>query len=73
MTTVVALGEAAGLQGFALVGVRVLTATSGDEMRTAWRSLDRDVGLVILSPMADHELSSELAERPDVLTVVMPS
>ncbi len=71
MGTVVALGDARELQGFALAGARVVAA-SGDEVLDAWRRLDDEVGLVILSGDAAERLDGVLAERPDVLTAVVP-
>ena len=72
MSTVVALGETHELQGFALAGVTVVAATAEVELSTAWQQLGSDVGLVILSPLAARVLESDLADRPDILTAVMP-
>jgi vacuolar-type H+-ATPase subunit F/Vma7 len=72
MSTVVALGETHELEGFALVGITVLSATTPEAVVDAWHNLDRDVGLVILTPTAAHTLHPRLAGRPDTLTVVMP-
>ncbi len=72
MSTVVALGERHELEGFALVGASVIMTTTDDDVRAAWRDLDTDVGLVILSAGAARILRADLGDRPDVLTVVMP-
>lgn len=72
MTEVVAIGADPRLDGFALVGVRVVAASTGDEAVDAWAGLGRDVGLVILAPDAATALASRLDERSDVLTVVLP-
>jgi vacuolar-type H+-ATPase subunit F/Vma7 len=72
VSTVVALGTDHALDGFALAGVRVLTATTDDEIRDAWERLGADVGLVILSGEAARCLEPDLDRRPDVLTVTMP-
>ena len=72
MNTVVALGSCDDLDGFALAGARVVVATTDGAITEAWRGLDRDVGLVILSPDAARILAALLDDRPDVLTVVMP-
>jgi vacuolar-type H+-ATPase subunit F/Vma7 len=69
--TVVALGERRDLDGFALAGARVVTA-SGAGVIEVWRHLDDDVGLVILTESAARTLDDELDDRPDVLTVVVP-
>jgi hypothetical protein len=71
MSSVVALGETHELDGFALVGVTVLAATTPADVIGAWTDLGPDVGLVILSPMAATTLHHLLADRPDTLTVVM--
>lgn len=73
MSTVVALGDPRTTAVLALAGVRCVAATTADEALAAWRSLDRNVGLVVLSPAAFRSLEDELATRPEVLTVVMPS
>ena len=72
MSTVVALGEARALDGFALVGVTVVHASTADEQRTAWRRLDGEVGLVILTRAALEAIGDELVDRSDVLAAVMP-
>lgn len=72
MSTIVALGEDDRLEGFALAGASVITASTDDEIRRAWDRLDSDVGLVILSASASRALESRLDERPDVLTAVLP-
>jgi vacuolar-type H+-ATPase subunit F/Vma7 len=72
MSTVVALGSGDDLDGFALAGARVVTATTESAITEVWRELDRDVGLVILSADAARVLATILDDRPDVLTVVMP-
>jgi vacuolar-type H+-ATPase subunit F/Vma7 len=72
MSTVVALGETDGLQGFVLAGVTVMRATTVAEVEAAWHGLAADVGLVILSPNAARILESALTQRPEVLTVVTP-
>lgn len=70
--TVVALGSGHALDGFALAGASVVTATTDDDVVRAWEALGEDVGLVIVSPEAARILDSRLQDRPDVLTVVVP-
>jgi vacuolar-type H+-ATPase subunit F/Vma7 len=72
MSGVVAIGETHELQGFALAGAVVIVAATETEFADAWRELPAGTGLVILSAMAAGALRSSLAERPDVLTAVMP-
>ena len=71
MSHVVALGETHELEGFALVGVTVVAAATRTEVIDAWRNLDQDVGLVILSPTAADVLDQHLEDRPNTFTVVM--
>ena len=72
MSTVVALGRDHRLVGFVLAGVRVVDAATESEIERAWDDLDDDVGLVILAADAAKVLGSNLADRPDVLTVELP-
>jgi vacuolar-type H+-ATPase subunit F/Vma7 len=69
--TVAALGEWALVRGYALAGVTVLAAEDADAVRAAWRTLEPDVEVVILTPAAAAALGGVIArERP--MTVVMP-
>lgn len=70
--SVVAVGETHELQGFALAGATVVAAASDDEMEAAWTAVGEDVGLLILSARAAMVLGHRLADRPDLLTAVMP-
>jgi vacuolar-type H+-ATPase subunit F/Vma7 len=72
MGSVVALGESHGLEGFALVGVEVRRVAGPDDVRSVWEHLDDQVSLVILSQAAADVLAERLADRPDVLTAVLP-
>ena len=76
MGTVVAIGEAAAVMGFALAGARVIAAATPAAVAEAWRSLDDDVSLVILTPAADRAVRAqrEAGTGPHVspLTVVTP-
>jgi vacuolar-type H+-ATPase subunit F/Vma7 len=72
MSTVVGIGVTHEMEGFALIGVRVIPAASDAEVTAAWAELESDVGLVILSADAERQLEAVLDSRADVLTVVMP-
>jgi vacuolar-type H+-ATPase subunit F/Vma7 len=72
MSCILALGEADELEGFALAGAQVVLTTTATEIIDAWCELDPDVGLVILSAAAARVLGGRLAEKPDVLTAVLP-
>ncbi|MEV4129569.1 V-type ATP synthase subunit F [Nocardia sp. NPDC049707] len=71
MSAIVAIGEPALIEGYALAGVDLLPAEGADEVRRAWESLVRTTGLVILTAAAAAHLGDELA-REMPLTVVMP-
>ena len=72
MSRVVALGEDHRLIGFALAGVGVVRAATDAEIQRAWKRIDDEVGLVILSEHAARTLGAALDDRPDVLTAVLP-
>ena len=72
MTAVVAIGATHDVEGFALVGVSVIAATTELEVIEAWSRLPDDTSLAILSAAAATTLDQQLEDRPDVLTVVMP-
>ena len=72
MSLAVAIGDSRRLGGFALVGVSVLSAAGADAVRSAWETLPDGAELVILSPDAVEHLGTLLAERPDVVWVVLP-
>ncbi len=72
MTRVVALGEATRVTGYAMAGVHVLTAENADAARAAWEKLAEDVGCVLLTRSARDAVAERLAERPQVIWVVVP-
>lgn len=76
MGTVVALGEAVAVAGFALAGARVVVAETPEQVRRAWADLlEAGVAVVVLSDRAGVVLGAELDEpaRPDrPLTAVLP-
>jgi len=72
MSTIAAIGDTHAIEGFALVGVSVIVASTESAVRDAWRALPADVGLLILSPASSLVLTSLLHERPRTLPVTMP-
>ena len=72
MSQVLALGEAHELEGFALVGARVVPAQTPEEVRAAWARLGDDVSLLVLTRAAALTLGDDLARRDDLLTAVLP-
>ena len=72
MSRIVGIGATHEMEGFALAGVHVMAASTEAEVTAAWAGLDRDVGLVILSPAAARGIQDLLSSRQDLLTVVMP-
>jgi vacuolar-type H+-ATPase subunit F/Vma7 len=73
MSHVAVIGEAGRIRWFALAGVATHAAETDEEARSAWRALADDVTVVILTPRAADRLAGQLKQRPQVLTVVMPS
>jgi vacuolar-type H+-ATPase subunit F/Vma7 len=73
MSGVVAIGEDRRLAGFALAGVAVHAAETVQAVHDAWERLDRDVGLVILTPQAAAALDDRRSEREDVVWVSLPA
>ncbi|MPZ78984.1 MAG: hypothetical protein GEV28_00680 [Actinophytocola sp.] len=72
MATVAVIGERALVRGWSLAGAVVAGTDDADQVRSAWRSLDRDVAVVVLTPAAAEILADELTHDWP-LTVVMPS
>jgi len=70
---VVAIGEAARLQGFALAGVAVRAAEDDGAANAELDRVERHVGLLILTPRAGHALRERLVEREDLVWVTLPS
>jgi len=72
MSEVVAIGEEALLDGYALAFVDVIVAGDPSAVRKAWESLGPEVELVILSPAAHEALTPRLRREPRVMWVVVP-
>lgn len=72
MTAVAVLGEPVRTAGYGLVGAKLLTATTPDEVRRRWHELPAEVGVVLLTPAAAASLGREVLESTAVLTMVMP-
>ncbi len=60
---VVAIGDPDLLRGYALAGVEILPATDEPTVAGAWENIDRDVGLVLLTPAARELLEGRLDDR----------
>jgi vacuolar-type H+-ATPase subunit F/Vma7 len=72
MSRAAAIGERARTIGYALAGVEVLHADDAEAARAAWASLDPDVGLVLLTPVAFAALEDALATQPWRAWVLLP-
>ncbi len=71
--TVAVIGAHERIHGFALAGVTVTPAADGEQARAAWRALDGDVTIVILTATAHAALTAEdLTQQRERLYVVMP-
>lgn len=71
--TVVALGEAALVEGYRLAGVQVCAADTDDDVRRTWGALPDGTSVVILTSRAASAVGSQLTDPASPLTVVMPS
>jgi vacuolar-type H+-ATPase subunit F/Vma7 len=72
MARVAAIGEELAVEGYALAGCVLLPAHNPDEVNSAWQALPPDTVLLIVTQSAANCLADRLAERPDILTAVMP-
>lgn len=73
MSRVVAIGEAARLEGLVLAGVIIKVASEPQAVREAWDGLGDDVGLAVLTSTASEALDESQRARRTGLTVVMPA
>ena len=73
MPTAAVIGEALRVEGYALAGAVVRPAESQDEVHAAWQSLPPDTILLIMTAIAAAWLADRTAERPDILTAVIPT
>jgi vacuolar-type H+-ATPase subunit F/Vma7 len=69
---VAVIGERVRVQGWALAGVRVLSADGADETRQAWHSLGAEVVVVLLTSSAAEYLADELVQCSWPFPVVIP-
>jgi len=68
----IALGQPALLEGYALAGAVVRAAGTDGEVRRAWAQA-RDARVVILTPRAARVLGAALDDPHAPLTAVLPS
>lgn len=69
---VVAIGTEGLIAGFALAGVTLLAADTGQEVCRAWENLAPGTGLVLLTADAATALGDRPAAADAPLSVVMP-
>jgi vacuolar-type H+-ATPase subunit F/Vma7 len=72
MARAAVIGEALRVEGYALAGAVVCAADDEASVLRAWHALPADVEVVVLTATAAGWLGDELAQRPAVLSVVMP-
>ena len=72
MAKAAVIGEELAVEGYALAGCVLLPADNPDELNAAWQSLPPDTVLLILTESAATWLADRLAQRPDIMTAVMP-
>jgi vacuolar-type H+-ATPase subunit F/Vma7 len=70
MAKIAIIGEGAKVLGFGMAGAMVFPAEEPEAVLAAWRSLDHDVDIVVLTCRAARTLAGRLASWP--LTAVMP-
>lgn len=73
MPTAAVIGAQLTVEGYALAGATVCAAESQGEAVAAWEALPRDTVLLILTASAAAWLAERVAQRPEILTVVMAS
>jgi vacuolar-type H+-ATPase subunit F/Vma7 len=72
MGGVAVIGDPVLVRGWELAGVRVFGAVDAASAREAWRDLDADVDVVLLTEDAAGQLAAELAGLTWPLVVVIP-
>ncbi len=72
MGRVVAIGTGRAVGGYALAGIAVVDAPTDRAARAAWADLHPDVAMALLTTDAAAAIGADLADHPDVLTVVLP-
>jgi vacuolar-type H+-ATPase subunit F/Vma7 len=70
VSRVVAIGEEALLDGYALAGVEVVAVRDDRAARRAWAELGEDVGLVLLTPEARGALGHLLGDDGPIWVVL---
>ncbi|MGZ4334749.1 MAG: hypothetical protein ACXVRJ_10830 [Gaiellaceae bacterium] len=73
MSRAAAIGEAARVAGYALAGVEVKPVESPVAALNAWRTLDDDTQLVLLTPAAAEALDGVLTATAGRIWVVLPA
>jgi vacuolar-type H+-ATPase subunit F/Vma7 len=66
------IGEPLRVYGYGLAGALTCPVSDQVEALSAWRELPGDVAVVVLTSTAAAWLGEELANRPEVLDVVIP-
>jgi vacuolar-type H+-ATPase subunit F/Vma7 len=72
MAGVAVIGAWGRVRGWVLSGATVRGADSADEVRVAWRELDPDVTVVVLTEQAAEILSEERGKPGSPLVAVIP-
>lgn len=73
MAGVAVIGAWARVRGWVLSGAAVHGAEDTAEVRSAWRELEPDVAVVVLTERAAADLAAERDERGAPLVVVIPT
>lgn len=70
--SIVGIGEAAPLRGYALAGLHPIVADTAQQVVDAWNDLPAATRLVVLTPAAAGSLGDRVREVSAPLVVVLP-
>lgn len=72
MSRIVAIGKRERIEGLSLAGVEIVAAEGEEEVRDAWNTIGRNVGVLILTHEAESILSECLISRDDLVWTRLP-
>lgn len=72
MARAAVIGEPLRICGYGLAGAVLCPAADQDQALQGWQALPADIAVIVLTAQAARWLSAELAQRPDLLHVVLP-
>jgi vacuolar-type H+-ATPase subunit F/Vma7 len=72
MARAAVIGDSLRICGYGLAGAVLCPAADQRQALRGWQALPADIAVVVLTSQAADWLSAELAQRPDLLHVVLP-